>query len=43
MEEPAQETLDIRKGDNRIEIVADGNTQSGSGFTIPHGGLKESG
>lgn len=43
MDEPVQETLDIRKGNNRIKIVADENTQFDIDFTISHGGLKELG
>lgn len=44
MEEPVQETLDIRKGNNRIKIVAGENTQFDIDFTISHGGgLKELG
>lgn len=44
MEEPVQETLDIRKGNNRIKIVAGENTQFDIDFTISQGGgLKELG
>lgn len=43
MEEFVQETLDIKKGHNRIKIVAGENTGFDIDFTISNGGLKELG
>ncbi len=43
MEDSVQETLHIKKGNNRIKIVAGENTQFDIDFTISHGGLKELG
>lgn len=43
MEDPVQETLHVKKGNNRIKIVAGENTQFDIDFTISHGGLKELG
>lgn len=43
MEDSVQETLHIKKGNNRIKIVAGENTQFDVDFTISHGGLKELG
>lgn len=43
MEDFVSDTLDIKKGNNRIKIVAGENTQFDIDFTISHGGLKELG
>lgn len=43
MDDSVQETLHVKKGNNRIKIVAGENTQFDIDFTISHGGLKELG
>ena len=43
MEETVQSTLDVKKGNNRIKIVAAENTQFDIDMTISAGGLKELG
>ena len=43
MEETVQSTLDVKKGNNRIKIVAAENTQFDIDMTLSAGGLKELG
>lgn len=43
MEDFVSDTLDIKKGNNRIKIVAGENTKFDIDFLISHGGLKELG
>lgn len=43
MEDFVSDTLDIKKGNNRLKLVAGENTQFDIDFTISHGGLKELG
>ena len=43
MAEPVQDILEIKKGNNRIKIVASENTQFNIDMTLSAGGLKELG
>lgn len=43
MAEPVQDTLEIKKGNNRIKIVASENTQFDMDMTLSASGLKELG
>ena len=43
MEETVQSTLDVKKGNNRIKIVAAENTEFDIDMTLSAGGLKELG
>lgn len=43
MAEPVQDTLEIKKGNNRIKVVASENTQFDMDMTLSAGGLKELG